>query len=94
MDIAIIEHLVTAVGVPIACTAIFLWIVIDVYKTSKTKVTKYLEEQSGILEKQTDTVESIAHAIEVTTTALDKICTIVLHIESLCKEIKAKDGTS
>jgi hypothetical protein len=90
MDITVISQLVTQVGVPIACTIIFLWIVIDVYKFSKTRVAEHLTKQTDILDKQTDTVESISRAIETFASVLDRICATTTHIEIMAVSALAK----
>jgi len=90
MDITVISQLVTQVGVPIACTMIFLWIVIDVYKFAKTRIAEHLTRQTEILDKQTDTVESISRAIETFASILDRICATTTHIELMAVQTLTK----
>ena len=82
MEIAVIEQLITRVGLPVALCAVFIWIIIRVYLVIENKIIAYLENVSQILIKQANSVESISHAIESFATVLNTVCANTIAIDA------------
>ena len=87
MTIPEIGELISRVGVPIALSAVFIWLILDIYKTTRDKVVGQLKAQAVIIRKMAETVSTTSKAMEIVALTLNKICSIVEHTETMSTKL-------
>ena len=90
MDLAVIKAIFVEVGVPVAGCIVFAYIVVGTWRWAIDKADAALEKQANILEKLCSTAEASSHATDVISGVLDKLCTVVTHIELMAVEEMAR----